>query len=69
MNPEELTELSALLKVLQEHNVRSFRLGDMSFELGAPLPKYAPPLPGDADAELMRQRREFEELLYASAGG
>lgn len=71
MTTEELEAFAAtlakVLKILQDYNVRSCKLGDMILEIGPAMPKYALPHPGDNDAERLRQRREFEELLYASA--
>lgn len=75
--PEQIAHIEQLLKVLQASGVRQCKIGEMSFELG-PVPNvYRPPFPGlsipsagpadeTPDARLFRQKREFDELLYAS---
>ncbi len=68
MTSEQIAQIEALLRVLQAEGVRSCTINDMSFELG-PVPPRKPVEPETPEQYAKRVQREYETLLYASAGG
>jgi len=75
INPDEIDHLTKLLEVLRNGGVQRCVIGDMSFELG-PAYRSAMPMPvsdlrpnESMDERAIRQRKDLEELLFASSGG
>lgn len=72
LTAEQIDLVAKLLEVLQKSGVRTFRMGELAFELG---PMYrantfsAAPMESESpDDRARRQKQELENLLYASAG-
>lgn len=70
---EQIELLGKLIQMLRNTGVRNFRMRGLSFDLG-PVYKTSGslsfPLPADEneDERKAREKKELEELLYASAG-